>query len=109
MGRFIYEGGPRCELEDRALLHIQLVTTAKLRRGEPFAFSWREDASVGGGKNTVWIHAYSSIDFQYFGSRKPEVNRAWVDALAYTANSPTGLYLVPEPPGSATAGNLEVA
>ena len=34
---------------------------------------------------------------------------AWVDALAYTANSPTGLYLVPEPPGSATAGNLEIA
>lgn len=26
-----------------------------------------------------------------------ERDRAWIDALAYTANAPTGLYLVPEP------------
>jgi hypothetical protein len=97
MGKFIYEGGPKVEIEDRALTHIQLVMTAKLRRGEPFPFSWREDSSVGGGRTTVWIHSGSSIVFKYFGSRSPSVNRAWVEALAYTANTPTGMYLVPEP------------
>lgn len=35
MGTFIYEGGPKTEIEDRALTHVQLVISAKLRRGEP--------------------------------------------------------------------------
>lgn len=97
MGKFIYEGGVKVEIEDRALLHLQLVISAKLRRGEPFAFSWREDASVGGGRTTVWVHPGSAIVYKYYGGRQPSVNRAWVDALAFTANSPSGLYLVPEP------------
>lgn len=83
--------------------------TAKLRRGEPFPYSWKEDASIGGGRVTVWLHAGSSLVFKYVGSRQPEINRAWVDALAYTANSPGGLYLVPEPAGSAVTGNLDLS
>jgi len=106
MGKFIYEGGPKVEIEDRALTHIQLVMTAKLRRGEPFPFSWREDSSVGGGRTTVWIHSGSSIVFKYFGSRSPSVNRAWVEALAYTANTPTGMYLVPEPTETAAVDKV---
>lgn len=109
MGRFIYEGSTKVEVEDRALRHLQLVMTAKLRRGEPFPYTWKEDASIGGGRITVWLHAGSSMVFKYVGSRQPEINRAWVDALAYTANSPGGLYLVPEPAGSAVIGNLDGA
>ncbi|MCT1394579.1 MULTISPECIES: ATP-dependent DNA ligase [Microbacterium] len=109
MGRFIYEGSTKIEVEDRALRHLQLVMTAKLRRGEPFPYSWKEDASIGGGRITVWLHAGSSMVFKYVGSRQPEINRAWVDALAYTANSPGGLYLVPEPAGSAVTGNLDLS
>ena len=97
MGKFIYESAQKVEIEDRALLHMQLVITAKLRRSEPFPFSWREDVSVGGGRTTVWMHANSALVFKYYGSRQPSVNRAWVDALAFTANSPGGLYLTPEP------------
>lgn len=97
VGKFIYEGGVKVEIEDRALTHLQLVISAKLRRGEPFAFSWREDASVGGGRTTVWVHPGSSIVYKYYGGRQPSINRAWVEALAFTANAPTGLYLVPEP------------
>ncbi|GAB3595448.1 DUF7882 family protein [Microbacterium tumbae] len=102
MGRFIYEGDVKVEIEDRALTHLQLVISAKLRRGEPFPFSWREDASVGGGRTTVWVQPGSALVFKYYGSRSPAINRAWVDALAFTASSPGGLYLVPEPedPGS---------
>ncbi|KNY07220.1 MULTISPECIES: hypothetical protein [unclassified Microbacterium] len=97
MGKFIYEGGPKVEIEDRALTHLQLVMTAKLRRGEPFSFSWKDDASTGGGRTTVWVHSGSSLVFKYFGSRPPAINRAWVDALAFTANAPSGMYLTPEP------------
>ncbi|WP_149083584.1 MULTISPECIES: DUF7882 family protein [Microbacterium] len=103
MGKFIYEGGPKIEIEDRALTHIKLVMMTKLRRGEPMPFSWKEDASVGGGRTTVWVHAHSNIVFTFFGSRPPAINRRWVDALAFTANSPTGLYLVPEPNESSSA------
>ncbi|QDE35588.1 ATP-dependent DNA ligase [Microbacterium foliorum] len=102
MGKFVYEGGHKVEIEDRALTHLQLVMTAKLRRGEPFTFTWREDVSVGGGRTTVWIHAGSSMSFKFYGSRQPPINRAWVDALAFTANAPSGLYLVPEPAEGST-------
>lgn len=97
MGKFIYEGSVKSEIEDRALTHLQLVITAKLRRAEPFPFSWREDTSVGGGRTTVWLHPASSLVFKYFGSRQPSINRAWIEALAFTANSPGGLHVVPEP------------
>lgn len=70
MGKLIYEGGPKAEIEDRALTHLQLVITAKLRRGEPFSFTWKEDVSLGGGRTTVWIHAGSSLVFKYFDSRQ---------------------------------------
>jgi hypothetical protein len=111
MGKFIYDGGPKVEVEDRALTHLQLVITSKLRRGEPFSFTWKNDASLGGGRTTVWVHPGSSLVFSYFGSRQPSINREWVDALAFTANAPSGLYLVPEPAEApsqerATAGSI---
>ncbi|MBP3979062.1 ATP-dependent DNA ligase [Microbacterium sp. BLY] len=97
MGKFIYENGPRVDIDDRALTHIQLVITAKLRRGEPLPFSWKDDASLGGGRTTVWIHAASSMVFKYTVAAHSSINRSWVDALAFTANSPSGMYLTPEP------------
>ena len=95
MGKFIYEGSVKTEIEDRALTHLQLVMTAKLRRAEPFPFSWREDASVGGGRTTVWVQPGSSLVFKYFGSRQPSINRAWIEALAFTANAPSGYMKIP--------------
>lgn len=97
MGKFIYEGEVKTEIADRALTHLQLVMTAKLRRGEPFAFTWKEDASIGGGRTTVWVHAGSGLVYKYGGSRQTSINREWIEALAFTANAPSGLYLVPEP------------
>ena len=108
MGRFIYEGSVKTDIEDRALTHLQLVMTAKLRRGEPFPFTWREDISVGGGRTTVWVHAGSSLVYKYSGSRQPAINREWVEALAFTANAPSGLYLVPEPTEKNPAGRIDV-
>ncbi|KAA0962582.1 MULTISPECIES: hypothetical protein [Microbacterium] len=103
MGKLVYEGSVKAEIEDRALTHLQLVITTKLRRGEPFSFTWREDMSVGGGRTTVWVHAGSSLVFKYSGSRQPSINRNWIEALAFTANAPSGLYLVPEPSEPASA------
>ncbi|MCB8043199.1 ATP-dependent DNA ligase [Microbacterium oxydans] len=102
MGKLIYDGNVKTEIEDRALTHLQLVITAKLRRGEPFPFTWKEDVSIGGGRTTIWVHAGASLVFKFHGSRQPSINREWIEALAFTASSPSGLYLVPEPAEAAT-------
>ncbi|WP_431072335.1 ATP-dependent DNA ligase [Microbacterium phyllosphaerae] len=108
MGRFTYEGLIRVEIEDRALTHLQLVITAKLRRGEAFNFSWREDQSTERGRTTVWLHPGSTLVYRFLGSRQPSINRRWVDALAFTANASTGLYLVAEPDDLASGEKLGV-
>lgn len=105
MGTFIYDGGPKVKIEDRALTHLQLVMTSKLRRGEPFSFTWRDDLSIGGGRTMVWIHPGSSLTFKYRGSSSPTLNRAWVEALATTASTPGGLHLVHEPADTTPPGN----
>ena len=97
MGKFIYDGTVKVDFDDRTLAHLQLVIGTKLRRGEPFHFTWKDDTSIGNGRTTVWVHPRSSLVYKYYGSRKPRLNMAWIDALVYTANSPAGLYLVPEP------------
>ncbi|WP_455905038.1 DUF7882 family protein [Microbacterium sp.] len=97
MGRFVYEGNQRVEIVDRALHHLQLVMMTKLRRGEPFLFTWREDASIGGGRSSVWMHPGCNLVFKYTGAKIPDLNRHWIEALAFAANSPSGLYLVREP------------
>lgn len=104
MGKFIYNERIRVDFEDRVLAHLQVVITTKLRRGESFTFMWRNDQSLGDGRQVVWLHPGADLTFQYFGSRQPSLNPAWLDALSYVANSPSGLYPVPEPQGSAAAG-----
>ena len=61
-------------------------------------FNISYDASVGDGRTAIWVHPRCSLVYKFYGSRTPQLNPAWIDALAYTANSSTGLYLVPEPP-----------
>jgi len=97
MGKFIYDSTIKVDFEDRLLAHLQLVIGAKLRRGESFHFTWKDDVSLGDGRTIVWLHPRVSLVYKFYGSRRPSINRAWVDALFYTANSPTGLYPVPEP------------
>ena len=97
VGRFTYDAIVKIDFEDRLLAHLQLVIGAKMRRGESFHFTWKDDTSIGDGRTTVWIHPRVSIVYKFYGSRKPTINRAWVDALLYTANTPVGLYIVPEP------------
>ncbi len=97
MGKFIYDSDVKVDLEDRLLAHLQAVILAKVRRGESFTFTWKEDLSTGGGRTSVFIHPHVSLVFKFHGGRTPQLNPAWLRALTYTANSPRGLYVVPEP------------
>lgn len=97
MGRLTYEGFVKVDFEDRLLLHLQTTIGGKLRRGEPFYFTWKEDTTIG-GRTCVWLHPRCSLVYKYYGSRRPNLNPAWVEALTFTANSIAGLHVVPEPP-----------
>ena len=100
LGKFTYDGIVKVDFDDRLLAHLQTVIGAKLRRGESFHFTWKDDSSIGDGRTTVWIHPRVSLVYKYYGSRRPSLNRAWVEALMYNANSVNGLYVVAEPPES---------
>lgn len=97
MGKFIYDNTVKVDFDDRTLTHLQIVIGNKLRRGESFHFTWRDDKSLGEGRTSVWLHPQASLVFKYYGSRAVAVNRDWTEALMFTANSPTGLHIVPEP------------
>lgn len=97
MGKLTYDSTLTVDFDDRILAHIQLVIGAKLRRGESFYFSWRDDPLTGGGRSTVWLHPSISLAYKYFGSKVPTLNRDWIEALSLSANSASGLQLVSEP------------
>jgi hypothetical protein len=98
-----YDSKLSATIDDRVLAHLQVVIWAKLRRGESFAFSWSESVSEGSGRKSIWISSNISLAFEYFGSRTPVLNPAWIQALAKSANSTGGLHVVPEPPAPPTA------
>lgn len=97
MGKLTYDSTMTADFDDRVLAHLQLVIGAKLRRGESFYFSWQDDPAVGDGRTTIWLNPSIPLCYKYFGGRAPKLNRDWIEALMVTANSATGLQLVPEP------------
>ncbi|MFO7691036.1 MAG: ATP-dependent DNA ligase [Cryobacterium sp.] len=103
MGKLTYDSTLTADFDDRILAHIQVVVGAKLRRGESFYFTWRDDPQAGDGRSTIWLHPSIPISFKYFGSRSPSLNREWVEALMATANSSRGLQLVAEPTSQTSA------
>ncbi len=92
-------GSPSMEVsfDDRALTHLQIVITAKLRRQESFVFSWVDSADIGSGRSSIWLDASSTLFYRFYGSRAPAINREWIDVLMASANSGGGLFFTAEP------------
>jgi hypothetical protein len=104
MGSLLYgNAGIEITFEDRALTHLQIVITAKLRRRESFLFSWTNSVERGSGRSVIWLDPSSTLFYRYSGSRVPSINREWIEELTKSANSPGGLYFTPEPGGSFVA------
>jgi hypothetical protein len=101
MGRLIYDHTTAIEFDDRVLSHLQVVIGTKLRRSESFYFSWNDDVSMGDGRNVIWLQASMPLRFRYDGSRRPVLNRAWIEVLMASANSTEGLRVLPEPEAGA--------
>ncbi|MFU8947791.1 ATP-dependent DNA ligase [Mycetocola zhadangensis] len=97
MGKLFYDSTLTVDFDDRVLAHLQIVIGAKLRRGESFYFSWKDDPAVGDGRSTIWLAPNIPLHYKYFGSRLPALNRDWILALSASSNSASGLQIVPEP------------
>lgn len=95
MGTLHYGSPPASfEIDDRSLAHLELVIMAKLRRRENLSFSLIDQKTSL--RQALWISPVTTLRFQYDGPM-PEINRLWLQDLVDTANSSTGLRLVPEP------------
>lgn len=101
MGKILYgDSGIEVVFDDRSMAHLQLVIGAKLRRGESFFFSWKDDPSVGDGRSSIWLSFAIPLYFRYSGSKPVTINRDWLEILTLSANSTTGLQFTPEPNGT---------
>ena len=107
MGTLIYGAdGANITFEDRLLAHLQIAIITKLRRNEPHTLSWETPSYEGSGRSTVWLHPAVPIQFKFSGSKKPVINRIWVEQLLHSANSTGGLQVIPEPrPTNAVEGS----
>jgi hypothetical protein len=97
MGSLHYALALDAHIDDRVLAHLQVVIGTKLRRGESFYFTWNEDHVAGVRRRTIWLHPALPIAFTYLGSRAPTLSREWLELLSTSANSTTGLQIIPEP------------
>lgn len=84
------------EFDDRLLAHLQIVIVNKLRRHESFAMSWRDSAEAGEGRSAIWLDPSIPLYFKFDGSRVPAINRDWLERLADSASSSTGLVVSDE-------------
>ena len=99
MGTLYYADSARVAIpvHDRELAHLKFVMVSKLRRGEPFTFSWDRPESEGGGRLSIWVSAQIPLVFEFDNAEPSEMNREWLDLLAQSAATITGLQLIPEP------------
>jgi hypothetical protein len=96
MGRFIYDTAANSvDVDDRTLAHLRIVVMNKFRRSESFMFD--VEIGDGSGRRSFWMDPSVPVQFHFFGSRQPRINRAWVEELMRAASGPNGLTIVPEP------------
>ena len=83
--------------DDRVLAHVQIIISAKLRRGENFFLSWALPAERGSGRHAIWIDNGVPLHFFYNGSRNMSINREWIETMMTSASRASGLMLAEEP------------
>lgn len=84
-------------IDSRTLLHLKVVMISKLRRGESFSFTWDRDRVSGGGRTSVWISPAVPLVFEILDPASVPMNRAWIELLGLSADSPSGLRVLREP------------
>ncbi|WP_345750804.1 DUF7882 family protein [Microbacterium rhizophilus] len=84
MGRLTYDGFDTPVLvDDVELAHLKMVITAKLRRHESFALSWKH--RDGTGRSTVWLNPAIKMRFDFDAPEPPELDPQRIAKLAEEA------------------------
>lgn len=96
MGYLIYGAGAEYEIDDRVLAHLKIAVVAKLRLQESFLLNWSLSPSDGSGRVSLWLSPSVPLQFRFSGSKPPELNRLWLQALAHSAHSSRGMILLAE-------------
>ncbi len=98
MGSLLYGmTGVEVAFDDRVLAHLEIVINTKLRRRESFMLSWRDSASVGDGRSSIWLDTAIPLYFRYSGSRMPLIDKEWLEELMAQSSSNRGLVLGDDP------------
>lgn len=107
MGKLLYDGADgSIAIEDRALAHLKVVISTKLRRNESFTLSWRHPEGEPEGRSTIWVHPSIPMRFIFDTVEQADLNPAWIEKMMHSANSTGGITLVDEfleTPETATA------
>ena len=96
MGYLIYGAGTEYEIEDRALAHLKMAVVSKLRLQESFLLNWSLSPADGSGRVSLWLSPSIPLQFRFSGSKAPELNRVWLQALTHSAHGTRGMVLVRE-------------
>lgn len=100
MGTFWYGSvGQPALIDDRVLLHLQIIIVTKLRRGERFLFRCDTDEKTRSG-DSFWLSPDIPIRFAFDAPTVASMNSEWLELLAHVATTTAGLWLVPEPVGT---------
>ncbi|GAA4157104.1 hypothetical protein GCM10022286_08300 [Gryllotalpicola daejeonensis] len=95
MGTLTYAGADY-RFDDRVLAHLKIAITAKLRIGESFLLNWQVPVEDGSGRISLWISPQIPMAFRFSGSKPPELNKYWIDALARSAHGIRGMVVMDE-------------
>jgi hypothetical protein len=95
VGTLKYDG-VTVEFEDRILAHLEVIIVQKLRRQESFLMTWQEPDEIGGGRTGIWLHQAVLLAFHFSSREAPAIDRAWLEKLMVSANSPMGLFVSDE-------------
>lgn len=96
MGYLIYGAGTEYEFDDRVLAHLKIAIVAKLRLQESFLINWAVPTDHGSGRISLWISPGVPLQFHFAGSKPPELNRNWLDALARSSHGIRGMVVMGE-------------
>ncbi|GAA4169723.1 hypothetical protein GCM10022287_06540 [Gryllotalpicola koreensis] len=83
-------------IDDRVLAHLKIAIAAKLRVGEAFLLNWQIPTEEGSGRISLWIAPSIPMAFRFSGSKPPEMNRRWLDALARSSHGIRGMVVMDE-------------
>jgi hypothetical protein len=105
MGQIHYPGrDDPIRVNDRALAHLKVVITTRMRRHEAFCLSW--NGSSGEGTETIWIAPEQPLRYEFDDTEPHDLDPRWLERLVAAANQTGGVRIddldssVEEPPSS---------